>query len=138
MKRCLGFAIILLLLGAPALLAQDHVEIGAFADYFCLDTTPLENFAGIGGRAAVGSRPTIQLEAEMAYDFQRSYTQTYSNGISTELVNTKLRTRSGFFGPKFQTGSEPFRAFVTGKVGFENFGVTNNTATARGVPRRRL
>lgn len=107
MKRCLGFAIILLLLGAPALLAQDHVEIGAFADYFRLDTTPVENFAGIGGRAAVGVRPSIQLEAEMAYDFQRSYTQTYSNGISTELVNTKRRTLHGSFGPKFQTGSGP-------------------------------
>jgi hypothetical protein len=96
MKRCLGFTIILLLLAAPALLAQDHVEIGAFADYFRLDTTPVEDFVGIGGRAAVGIRPSIQLEAEVAYDFQRSYTQTYSNGISTELVNTKLRTLHGF------------------------------------------
>jgi hypothetical protein len=30
----------------------------------------------------------------------------------------------GFFGPKFQT-SGPLRIFVTGKVGFENFTVTN-------------
>lgn len=40
MKRCLGFTIILLLLGTPALLAQDdqnHIEIGAFADYFRLN-----------------------------------------------------------------------------------------------------
>ncbi len=133
MKRCLGFTIMLLLLGAPALLAQDHadhIEVGAFADYFRLDTTPVENFAGIGGRAAVGILPWVQVEAEMAYDFQRSYTQTYSNGISTELVNTKLRTLHGFFGPKFQTGSGAFRVFVTGKVGFENFSVTNNIATA--------
>lgn len=132
MKRCLGFTIILLLLGIPALWAQDdqnHIEIGAFADYFRLNTTPVENFAGIGGRAAVGIRPSIQLEAEMAYDFQRSFKQTYSNGISTELVNSKLRTLHGFFGPKFQKGSGPFRIFVTGKVGFENFSVTNNNAT---------
>ena len=62
----------------------------------------------------------------MAYDFQRSYTQTYSNGISTELVNTKLRTLHGFFGPKFQTGSGPFRVFVTG--GFTNsVGLSNGT-----------
>jgi hypothetical protein len=85
MKRCLGFAIILLLLGAPALLAPDLVEIGAFADYFRLDTTPVENFAGIGGRAAVGIRPSIQSGSHLClYDFQRSYTQTCSNGISTE------------------------------------------------------
>jgi hypothetical protein len=133
MKLYLGSILVLLFVSAPALLAQDqsdHVEIGAFADYFRLGTSPVENFAGIGGRAAVGIRPSIQLEAEMAYDFRRSYTQSFTNGVSTELVNTRLRTLHGFFGPKFQTGSGPFRLFVTGKVGFENFDVNNNNASA--------
>jgi hypothetical protein len=34
----------------------------------------------------------------------------------------------GFFGPKFQTGSGAFRAFLTGKVGFDNFSVNNQNA----------
>jgi hypothetical protein len=32
------------------------------------------------------------------------------------------------FGPKLQTGSGPFRFFVTGKVGFDNFTVDNRNA----------
>ena len=133
MKRYLGFAISLLILAAPSLRAQDssdHIEVGVFAEYFRMtDVTPTQNFVGLGGRAAVNVHPSIQLEAEMGYDFKRSFTQTFTNGVSTELVNTQLRTLHGFFGPKFQTGSGPFRVFVTGKVGFENFSVTNNNAT---------
>jgi hypothetical protein len=50
--------------------------------------------------------------------------------VTTELVNTQFRTLHGFFGPKFQTGSGPFRVFVTGKVGFDNFSINNQNATA--------
>jgi hypothetical protein len=120
----------LCLAAAPAVTAQqsDHVEIGAFADYFRLsNSNPVENFIGLGGRAAFNVHHDIQLEAEMAYDFQRNYTNTYSNGVSTVDVTSKLRTLHGFFGPKFQTGSGPFRVFVSGKVGFDNFNVTNQS-----------
>lgn len=65
----------------------------------------------------------------MGYDFKRSFAQTFTNGVSTELVTSHVRRLHGFFGPKFQTGSGPFRVFVTGKVGFENFSVTNDNAT---------
>jgi hypothetical protein len=110
---------------------SDHVEVGAFADYFRFgDASPVRNFIGLGGRAAVNIRPSIQLEAEMAYDFKRNYTSTFSDGATTELVNTHFRTLHGFFGPKFQTGSGPFRVFVTGKVGFDNFSISNDNATA--------
>ncbi len=124
-----------MLLAAPALLAQeDHYDragVGVFADYFRLtDTSPFQNFVGVGGRAAFNLHRSVQLEAEMAYDFKRSYTQTFDNGVTTELVNTHFRTLHGFFGPKFQTGSEPFRFFVTGKVGFENFSITKDNPTA--------
>ena len=134
MKRYFGFGIIVLLFAAPALLAQehsDHVEVGVFADYFRLsDTSPFRNFVGLGARAAVNLHPSVQLEAEMAYDFKRNYTRTFTDGVSTELVNTSFRTLHGFFGPKFQTGSGPFRVFVTGKVGFDNFSISNANATA--------
>jgi hypothetical protein len=134
MKSCLfGFGILILLCSAPALWAQsrsDHAEVGVFAEYFRLsDTSPKENFVGLGGRAAFNVHPSIQLEAEMAYDFKRNYTQTFTNGFSDELVTSHVRTLHGFFGPKFQTGSGPFRVFVTGKVGFDNFDVTNDNAT---------
>jgi hypothetical protein len=114
---------------APAVMAQaseDHVEVGVFADYFRLSNAePARNFAGVGARAAFNLRPSIQLEAEMAYDFKRSFTRSFTDGVSTELVNTDFRTLHGFFGPKFQTGSGPFRFFVTGKVGFDNFSIDN-------------
>jgi hypothetical protein len=131
MKRCLGLLALSLFFAAPMLVAQnsgsmDHIEIGAFADYYRLsDPGPTRNFVGLGGRVAFGIRPSIQLEAEMAYDFKRNYTNTYSNGISSTTVNAQLHTLHGFFGPKFQTGSGPFRVFLTGKVGFDNFGVNN-------------
>jgi hypothetical protein len=133
MKRYFALMLTLgsLLSVAPSLMAQDHIEVGAFANYFRLgDADPSHNFVGVGGRAAVNVRPSIQLEAEMAYDFKRSFTQTLTDGAATELVNTHFRTLHAFFGPKFQTGSGPFRFFVTGKVGFDNFSVTNDNATA--------
>jgi hypothetical protein len=130
MKRYFGFGILILMCAAPALKAQDHAEVGVFAEYFRLgDTRPQENFVGIGGRAAFNLHSSVQLEAEMAYDFKRSYTQTFTNGVATELVTSHVRTLHGFFGPKFQTGSGAFRVFVTGKVGFDNFSVTNDNAT---------
>jgi hypothetical protein len=133
MKRCLGLFIMSLFFAAPMVLAQDHsdhVEVGAFADYFRLsDASPTRNFVGLGGRVAFAMRPSVQLEAEMAYDFKRSYSSTFTNGVTTELVNTQFRTLHGFFGPKLQTGSGPFRLFITGKVGFDNFSINNQNAT---------
>ena len=134
MKRYLGLVIIPLLFSAPALLAQehsDHIEVGAFAEYFRFaQTTPARNFVGLGGRVAVNVHPSVQLEAEMGYDFKRNFTTTFSDGVTTELVTTHFRTLHGLFGPKFQTGSGPVRLFVTGKVGFDNFSITNDNATA--------
>lgn len=136
MKKYLGILVASLFFAAPMLLAQesgsmDHVELGAFVNYYRLsDPGPTRNFLGLGGRAAFGIRPSIQLEAEMAYDFKRNYTQTFDNGITSSAVTSQLRTLHGFFGPKFQTGSGPVRLFVTGKVGFDNFNVTNQNAPA--------
>jgi hypothetical protein len=134
MKRCFGILLASLFLSVPMVMAQDHsdhVEVGAFVDYFRLtDFSPTRNFIGVGGRAAFALHRDVQIEAEMAYDFKRNYTSTFSNGVSTELVNASYRTLHGFFGPKFQTGSGPFRVFLTGKVGFDNFSVNNQNATS--------
>lgn len=131
MKRCVWLFLGSLLLAAVPVVAQDHAEVGAFADYTRLTwTNPAENFIGLGGRAAFNINSAIQIEGEMAYDFQRNYTVTYSNGVTSTLVNTKYRILHGVFGPKFQTGGGPVRFFVTGKVGFDNFSVTSAGAPA--------
>ena len=136
MNRILGIVAASLFFAAPMLVAQesgqmDHVELGAFVNYYRLsDPGPTKNFLGLGARAAFGVRPSIQLEAEMAYDFKRNYTSTFNNGVTTATVTSGLRTLHGFFGPKFQTGSGAFRAFITGKVGFDNFSVSNQNAPA--------
>jgi hypothetical protein len=133
MKRVFGLSIISLFFAvAPMAMAQTfaHGEAGAFADYYreADPSSPAINFVGVGGRVAFNFHPSIQMEAEMAYDFRRDYSSTYSNTVSTTLVSSNARVLHGFFGPKFQTGSGPFRVFVTGKVGFDNFDVTNQNA----------
>jgi hypothetical protein len=135
MKRYLGIILTSLFFATPLLLAQevertDHAEVGIFAEYFRFgDPGPTSNYIGLGGRAAFNVRPSVQIEAEMGYDFERNYTHTFSNGVTTANVTSRLRTLHGLFGPKFQTGSGPVRVFVTGKVGFENF-----TVTHQGIP----
>src|SRR5262245_11737402 len=118
MKRAVFFLLLGLCITSPSwLMAQtyDHGEIGVFADYFRLDrTSPDINFVGVGARVGINVHPNIALEAEMAYDFKRNFTSVFSNGISTQFVDTRLRPLHALFGPKFQFGtSGPFRAFVT-------------------------
>jgi hypothetical protein len=69
MKRSLGLlSIASLFMAVPTLVAQepsDHVEVGAFVNYYRMsDPAPTRNFIGLGGRAAFAIRPSIQLEAE--------------------------------------------------------------------------
>ncbi len=132
MKYSLLLLFALLVIPPQIVLAQsskgDHVEVGVFADYFRVDRTePAINYAGLGGRLAFNIRPSTQLEAEMAYDFDRSYTNTFTNGISEQLVPSKTHVLHALFGPKFQTPG-PVHFFVTGKVGLVNF--TTNTQNA--------
>src|SRR6202021_1044501 len=126
MKCSLGLLIASLFLAVPMLMAQehsDHVEVGAFVDYFRLNNNaaPVSNFFGVGARAGFNLNSNVQLEAEMAYDFKRNFTNVFTDGVTTTTVNSNFRTLHGLFGPKFQTGSGPFRFFITGKAGFDNF-----------------
>jgi hypothetical protein len=74
--------------------------------------------------------PNVMLEAEMSYDFERAYTAVTDTGGTATFVRSGLRPLTGLFGPKFQAGtSGPFRAFVTGKVGFVNFTNSNASVT---------
>jgi hypothetical protein len=130
----LGVLVALMFVAVPLLVqssfaqSSEHVEVGAFADYLHYsDASPARNLFGVGGRIAFDIRPSVQLEAEMAYDFRRNYTNTFSNGVTTQFVKTGFRPLQGYFGPKLQTGSGAFRVFVTGKVGFNNFSINNGS-----------
>jgi hypothetical protein len=56
----------------------------------------------------------------MAYDFKRDFTSTFTNGVTTPLVTTSLRTLHALFGPKFETSGGSALSDVT----------TGNTAAA--------
>jgi hypothetical protein len=135
MRSSIVFGLLAVLLAAPALMAQegsgDHVEVGAFADYFNLShTNPHINFVGVGGRAGFNVRRSVQIEAEMAYDFERNFTTTFDNGVTTQFVSSRLRTLHALFGPKFSTGGGPVRLFATFKVGLIDFSATGLSGTA--------
>ena len=134
MRRSMVLALLGFLLAAPSLLAQEyanHVEVGAFAEYFNLSrTSPHINFIGVGGRAAFNVRSNVQIEAEMAYDFKRNFTTTFSDGVTTQFVSSDLRTLHALFGPKFGTSGGPVRLFGTFKAGLVNFSVSGQNATS--------
>jgi len=137
MKRVAKLAVLALVMAGPSfLVAQhsfregEHIEVGAFADYFRFSAVnPAVNYVGLGGRAALNLSPYMQLEAEMSYDFERNYTTLVSNGGITSFATTNTRPLTGLFGPKFQAGTSTFRAFVTGKVGFVSFSSTTRPAS---------
>jgi Outer membrane protein beta-barrel domain len=121
MKR-IAFLLLISSLGvAPLVRAQNHAEVGAFVDYFKLGETS-SNFVGLGGRAAFNVARNVQIEAEMSYDFNRVFTEGFTDNTSGAITttNSNLRVLHGLFGPKFQT-SGPVRVFVTVKGGFTNF-----------------
>ncbi len=76
---------------------------------------PHIDFVGVGGRAGFNVRSNVDIEAEMAYDFKRNFTTTFSDGVTTQFVSTNLRTLHALFGPKFETSGGPVRFFGTFK-----------------------
>ena len=126
-KVLVGFTVLALAFAVPGAFAQDrdnglnHVEVGAFADYVRLHVANNANMLGLGGRLAINTGHSVQLEGEMAYDFERTFTGTGTGTFSTTTVRSNLSLLHGLFGPKFQTGGGPVRLFVTAKGGFLNF-----------------
>jgi hypothetical protein len=137
MKRIFLLVILSTVIAAPSLLIAedyDHAEVGIFADYFNFSpTTPNINFVGFGARAGFHASSHVQIEGEMNYDFQRSFTTNCSGNCvpGVTFVTTKFRPLTGLFGPKFETPG-PFKFFVTGKVGFVNF-TTSSAAVTPGT-----
>ncbi|HEY3927468.1 MAG TPA: hypothetical protein VGL89_03750 [Candidatus Koribacter sp.] len=108
---------------APALFAQNDGEVGVFADYTRLSTGGGNalNFVGVGARVAFNVHPNLALEAEGAYDPNRSYAYTTSSGGVFNTFNSNLHMANAMFGPKLQFGTGAFRAFLTVKGGLITF-----------------
>lgn len=121
----LAMVVLALALLAPTGFAQEeHGEIGVFANYLRFHNLNNQNFFGVGGRVAFNLNNWSQLEASMSYNFARNFTSG-TPGISGSFTKSGFRTLDALFGPKFQTGAGPVKAFVTAKAGLMNFSVTN-------------
>jgi hypothetical protein len=117
----------------PLASAQDHFQVGAYADYFRLSQTK-NNMAGLGGRAAIKVLPHLMLEGEMSYDFQRAFTEGFTNpsgGVVT-FQNSNVKVLHGLVGPKIVAGHGAIRPFVTLKGGFVNFRLDPRPASVAG------
>jgi hypothetical protein len=110
----------------PAAFAQDelnHGEIGVFGDYFRSSTTGNTNFAGIGGRASFNVHRFVQLEAEMAYDFEKAFSEGFTDAATGNVTfnRSNLRVLNGLGGFKIHAPLGAFRPFISLKGGVLNF-----------------
>jgi len=133
-KRSFALAIVsVTLLFATNAFAQNHGEVGVFADYFRFHNANDLNLFGIGGRIGVNVHPHVALEAEGAYDFERS-TNITVNGLSN-TVRTSFRATHFLAGPQFTLGgNKPWRLYGVLRGGFVRFGVTPGPVTAGNFP----
>jgi hypothetical protein len=109
----------------PGTMAQEleHVQVGAFADYFRSSATGTNMF-GVGGRVGTTILPHVRLEGEIAYDFDQEFTEGFtstSSGGTVAFSNANVRTLHGLFGPKLELGHGRVRPFLELKGGFVNY-----------------
>jgi hypothetical protein len=102
-----------------------HGEIGVFANYLRLASADDLNTVGIGANLDFNLNRHVQLEAQMAYNFERNTTTASSTGGFTSFNRTGLRSLTGLFGPKFISGTGAWRVFGTLQGGFINFNTSN-------------
>jgi hypothetical protein len=127
MRRFL-LLVVFCLASVPCLKAQEdgRFQVGAFADYFRSGATGTNMF-GLGGRFGVGILPHTTLEGEMAYDFNRAFTDafTYSSGGSVNFITSGVRTLQTFAGPRVTWEHGPIHPFAELKVGFIDYDFNN-------------
>ena len=117
MKRVAPYLLLFGLMMIPPAYAQDHVAVGAYADYFHLSQTNT-NFGGLGGRFGFGVASHVMLEAEMSYDFSQVFTEDFFSGPTISVQRSNLRLLHSIFGPKLALAHSNFHPFVTLKGGF--------------------
>jgi len=119
MKVAALLTTLFLLVSLPAL-AQDHGEVGIYGEYLRFSPASDVNLGGLGARLSLNATRIFKFEAEMGYNFQQTFPERYSNGVSFTTVQSNIRVLDGLFGPTLQTNVGPVRAFVTAKGGFVN------------------
>jgi hypothetical protein len=123
MKRV---ALLLFLAGwlVPLASAQDHLQLGAYGDYFRISQTKT-NLAGLGARVGYKAFSHVMLEGEMSYDFKQAFTEGFTDNSrvppTVTVVNSNLKVLHGLFGPKIVAGHGAIRPFLMVKGGFINF-----------------
>jgi hypothetical protein len=108
----------------------EHIQVGVFADYFRTSQTDSDS-AGVGARLAVPIFHGLKLEGEMSYDFDKVYTEGFTD-TGTGLVSiqrSNMRLLHGEFGPKFDIGHGRIHPFVFAKGGFVNYNLSGEPAT---------
>lgn len=122
MKRIVVMMVLAFVFVVPSAFAQvddgDRFQVSVFADYVRLKHANNANYWGIGGRFGGNLHPNVGLEGEVAFDFARDVNE---DNLGVDLRRPNLKLLHAFFGPKFQTGNGPVRAFATIKGGFINF-----------------
>src|SRR2546426_3101857 len=78
----------------PAAAAQEHGQVGVFAEYYKLKKTNTD-FGGLGGRFAINYRRSVAFEAEMGYDFEQVFTESFTSGTGTvQFVRSNIDRKS--------------------------------------------
>ena len=118
---------------APISFAQnDHLQAGVYADYFRLSQTKT-NFAGVGARLGFHAYKSVMLEAEMSYDFNRVFTEGFTDNSTVPptitVARSDVRVLHGLFGPKLEFGHHNLHPFLTAKGGFNHFFLDTRAAT---------
>jgi hypothetical protein len=103
-----------------------HGEFGVQANYLRLANANDLNTLGVGANLDFNLRRHVQLEAQMAYNFERNVTSATTFGGFTSFNRIGLRSLTGLFGPKIISGTGAWRFFGTLQGGFINFNTSNN------------
>ena len=117
----------------PLASAQDHFQVGAYADYFRISQTKT-SMAGLGARVGVKALSHVMLEGEMSYDFNQAFAEGFTNpsGGAITFQNSNLKVLHGLFGPKIIAGHGAIRPFLTVKGGIINFRLDPRPASFSG------
>lgn len=108
----------------------NHGALGGLFDFTRQDGASF-NLIGAGARIGFNVRRHVVLEGEMAYDFEKTKTQTVTVGSATTTTRSSMRLLHGLFGAKIQSTGD-FRYFGLAKAGFLNFGL-GGPATAGAI-----
>jgi hypothetical protein len=133
MKRLvIASALLSLMVLVPSLFAQEgnHGEVGVFADYLRLNEANNTNYAGVGGRVGFNVAPRVQIEGQLRYDFEQTFTVRSGSTVNGTIARSSTTLLHGLLGPKFVGGTEHARVFGTVQGGFIRFGVSNSSITS--------